>query len=60
MHLAAIKNDWYVTDPLERMSEQILTAATTITVNPRETNIARMILFLLNRAYVLEPITAGR
>jgi len=60
MHLAATKNDWYVTDPLEHMSERILTAATTITVNPRETNVARMILFLLNRAYVLEPITAGR
>jgi hypothetical protein len=59
MHLAATKNGWYVTDPLERMSERILTAATTITANPRETNIARMILLLLNRAYVLKPITAG-
>jgi len=55
MHLALTKMVVNI-HPLEG---RILTAATAITVNPKEPNIARMILLLVNKAHFLEPNTAA-
>jgi len=49
-----------VNNNIHPLEGRILTAATAITVNPREPNIARMILLLVNKAHLLEPNTAAK